>query len=324
MKEIFKKINNLNNESKSIFNRIYEIFIEESYVKLTPKLLEDYYDAQKQDIIVVRNKILNHETHFNIWRSKRQEPKESFKLSDSKYDPFCDVLNLTPEDDFGRLENASAITASNLAKSAKNHSLVIFKKHSFNNDDIKNALQLSNLWFSNFQSKKCKIVIWNFGYRAGASILHPHFQIFALDYLPLKINYLLERFENYKKNYNSNYLDDIFLILKTLDLAKEINYLKFFVNLSPFKDDEIFFFSENSFEKNIPDLANLLSNYYRLEIENFNFFLIESNWGILGFLINRGESEKINSDIGALEIYSFSVVGTNPFDLAERLFNYWS
>ena len=318
-KELFKRLNRLNNKERNIFNRIFEIIDEKAYLKLTPKLLKNFSQAKNQNIIIIRNKILNQETHFNFWRSKRKEPRKVNELKND-YDPFCDVYNLTPEDNFGRLENESAITASNLAKSAKNHSLVIFKQHSFNKNDIKNAFNLAIEWFNKFNSI-CRIIIWNYGYRAGASIFHPHLQIFSLDYIPLKINYLFEKFKEYKNKYQSDYLDDVFLVYSSLGLAQNLNDLKIYTSLTPFKDDEIIFFNQNKIENNLEELSNLIFSYYRqLKIENFNFFLIEYNSNFLGFIVNRGESTKINSDIGALEIYAFSIVSYNPFDLATKLF----
>ncbi|GIW65775.1 MAG: hypothetical protein KatS3mg094_294 [Candidatus Parcubacteria bacterium] len=318
-KELFKRLNRLKNKERNIFNRIFEIIDEKAYLKLTPKLLKNFSQAQNQTIVIIRNKILNQETHFNFWRSIRKEPRKNNELK-NEYDPFCDVYNLTPEDNFGRLENKSAITASNLAKSTKNHSLVIFKKHFFNKNDIKNSFSLAIEWFSKFNSSY-RIIIWNYGYRAGASIFHPHLQIFALDYLPLKINYLFEKFKEYKNKYRSDYLEDIFLLSKSLKLGKNINNLKACINLTPFKDDEIIFFNQGGIKNNLEGLTNLVYKYYFLGIENFNFFVIEYNSNILGFTVNRGEANKINSDIGALEIYAFSVVGFNPFNLANKLFN---
>lgn len=318
MAELIQKISQLNSSYKILFERIFEIKIEKAEIYF-PKILKGKYkDAENQEIIIIRNKILYQETHFNIWRSKRKEPKKELTKLAEEYDPFCDVINFTPQDEFGRLENESAITAANLAKSSKNHSLVIFKKHNFDQNDIKNSFLLAHQWFLNFK-EEIKIIIWNYGYRSGASIFHPHLQIFALDYLPLKIDYFFQQLKIYQNKYQSDYLNDYFLLAKELGLAKNFNQLNIIVNLTPFKDDEIFFFSKNFYD-NVNSLSELIFSYYKLGIENFNLFLIETKESLLGFLVNRGESGKINSDIGSLEIYSFSVVGSNPFDLAKKLF----
>ncbi len=322
MEELFQKIPGLSLSAKKIFERLFEVKKEKTKIYLPEQLREKYQQAENQEIVIIRNKILNQETHFNIWRAKRKEPQKESKLLENEYDPFCNPINYTPYDEFGRLENESAITASNLAKSAKNHSLVIFKNHQINQIDIKNSFLLAYQWFLHFQEEN-RIIIWNYGYRSGASIFHPHLQIFALDTLPLKIDYLFKRFADYQTEYHSNYLDDLFFLSTELDLAQKFDDFNIIVSLTPFKDDEVLFFSEN-FEDNIHQLACLVYSYLTLGIENFNLFLIETKEILLGFLVNRGESNKINSDIGSLEIYAFSVVGSNPFDLAKKLFvNYW-
>ncbi|MCS7183726.1 MAG: hypothetical protein NZ866_00005 [Patescibacteria group bacterium] len=321
MEELFQKINNFSEVDLNLFQRIFEVKKEIAELKL-PQIIEDKFkDAQKQEIIIIINKILNQETHFNIWRARRTEPqKENIKI-ENQYDPFCDVLNSTPEDEFGRLENESAITASNLTKSSKNHSLIIFKNHNFNENDIKNSLLLANNWFSNFE-EKIKIIIWNYGFRSGASIFHPHLQIFSLEDIPEKIKYHLDKYKNYQEKFKSDYLNDIFYLSEKLNLAKKKNDFNLIVSLTPMKDNELFFWGKD-FLTNYSELAKLIYSYFNLGIENFNFFLIQMPSFFLGFLVNRGESKKINSDIGALELYAFSVVGSNPFDLFNKLFRYW-
>lgn len=319
MEELLQKIETLSEEHKKIFGRIYEIKTEEAFQYFPENLKAKFVDAEKQKIFIIKNKILNQETHFNIWRSKREEPKE--ESSKIFYDPFCEPLKNTPYDDLGRLENERAITASNLAKISKDHSLVIFKEHNKENiseEDIEKGLELSLSWF-NKKGSKVKVLIWNFGYRAGASIIHPHFQIFSLDSIPAKIEFLLNKTNEYKKKFNSDYLNDVFEIHKNLGLAKELKNIKVFVNITPFKDHELIFYFLD-FKNSIKEISKLLYVYKSL-IENFNLLICESEDIKIGFLVDRGLTSKINSDIGALEIYAFSVVGFDPIDFSNNLFS---
>jgi len=320
MEELLEKIKTLPEEYKKIFDRIYEVEIEEAIQYFPENLKEKFKDAGKQKIVVIKNKLLNQESYFNVWRGKREEPRKEKTLEQIFYDPFCEPLKNTPYDDLGRLENEKAITASNLAKISKEHSLIIFKEHNkekINKEDIEKALELSFEWFEK-KNKRVRVLIWNFGFRGGASIIHPHFQVFSFDSLPLKIELIFKKVIEYKKNYNSDYFEDIFKLYKSLELALEKNKLKAFVNLTPFKDHEIIILFED-FKSSIKELSQLLKEYKSL-IENFNLLICDSEEIKLGFLVDRGSSSKLNSDIGALEIYAFSVVSFDPLEFAKELF----
>ena len=309
MEELIKLIENLKDE---IFYRIFQYKIEIAKQKFPDKLKKTIGNGEEQKIYIFKNKILNQETRFNIWRARRKEPKKEIKIE--THDPFCNPKENTPVDEIGRLENEYAITASNLAKISSSHSLVIFKKHNkkdLNFIDFYNALNLAIDWFKK-QENNIRILIFNYGLRAGASIDHPHFQIFSLTEIPFKIKDFYEKIEKYKEKYNSEYLEDFFNVLNKLNLAKKLSNVKVVINLTPFKDKEIILWDTN-FETSIKDIALVLDVYKKFS-ENFNVFLIETKNRLLGYLVDRGEDVKLNSDIGSLEIYACSVVG---FDILE-------
>ena len=320
-RKLFYKISKLKPKYKKIFLRIFEFKIEKTKLLLPQEIKKSFSQFEKQEIFILRNKILKQETHFNIQRGKRKEPLKENNLNNF-YDPFCDPLKNTPFDSWGRLENKFAITASNLAKSSKNHSLVIFKEHNLekvNLKDIENVFKLANLWLNKFNDK-FKIIIWNFGFRAGASIYHPHLQIFSLNEMPLKIKDLFDKFDNYKNIFNSDYLKDYFLLTKFLKLGEEYKNIKISLNLTPIRDKEIIFWGDN-FDKKIKNISYIVYSYLKsLFQEDFNLFLFINNNSFLGFLVSRGNKNKLNSDIGSLELYAFSVVGFDLIDFSRIFF----
>jgi len=322
-KNLVYYISNLSKKYKDLFFRIFEFKVEKAKLIFPPEIEKKFSEFKNQEILIIKNKILNQESHFNIQRTKRKEPAQK-EIINNLYDPFCDYKKNTPFDLFGRLENKLAITASNLAKSSQNHSLVIFKNHNLRKiglDDIENAFKLTNLWFSKF-NQKFKIIIWNFGFRAGASVYHPHLQIFSLDNIPLKIKDLFDKFDNYKNIFNSNYLDDYFLITKFLRLGKEYEDIKISLNLTPIKDKEIIFWG-NNFDKKIKPISKIIFSYFKsLSQEDFNLLLFIENKSFLGFLVSRGNVHKLNSDIGSLELYAFSVVGFDILNFSKTFFTH--
>jgi hypothetical protein len=313
---IFEKIKKMDKNYKKLFERIYDVKEEICKQKFSKDLEKKYKNLKEQKITIIKNRILLKETHFNLLRGKRQKP--SFEKIIEEFCPFCDPEKYTPEDEIGRLENKYSITSSNLLKGAKNHSLVIFKKHKdVNLKDIEGALKIAFLWFK--KNKNNKILIWNYLWRAGASISHPHFQIFSLEDLPEKLKFIKERISLYKIFYKSDYFDDLFRLHKKIGLAKEFNGLKIIVELAPFKENEIVILSKD-WDKNIKELSKLLFLYKKIS-ESFNLFLFyDGDFEKIGFLVDRGSLNILNSDIGSLEIYSFSIVSSDPFKLAKNLF----
>ncbi len=324
MDELIEKINQLPSELKILFNRIFDIQVLTAKIKLPENLKEKFQNAENQKILIIKNKILHQETVFNIWRSKRPLPfikKE--EIEDEKICSFCYPRELTSEDEIGRLENERAITAANLAKSLKYHSLIIFKKHSIfdlEKDDLLQAFNLSEDWVEKIFLYDLKLkyifLIWHHGYRAAASLIHPHFQIFAHYDLPGKMNFYQQKIIEYNQFYQSDYFKDLFLIHRFLDLAKEIEGIKVIASLTPFKDKELILLGKN---KSI--ITDLILEYRKFSF-NFNFFQINQFLdNTLSFLVDRGESNNKTSDIGSLEIYAYSVVGFDLLKFAREIFS---
>lgn len=316
--EITNKVKKLDKKYKDIFDRIYEIEEEIGTQKFPLKIKDKYKNFKKQKITIIRNKVLGLETHFNLLRSKRKKPKILQKFQEG-FCVFCNPQQFTPSEDIiGKLENKYAITASNLMKATKHHGLIIFKKHkNFTIKDINGALDLSFLWFK--KNKGNKFLIWNYLWKAGASIIHPHFQIFSTNKLPFRLKEIKRKFEDYKKNYGNEYLEDLFILHKKLGLAKEKNGLKVIINLTPFKENEIILIAKD-WEKQKNKLSKLILKYLNIGIESFNFFLFyDGEFEKIGFLLDRGKLNELNSDIGTLEIYAFSIVSFDPFILARDL-----
>lgn len=322
-----KFFENLSSESKEIFKRIFEI--EEREIEINDNLIKEKYpDFQRQKLVYIKNKILSKEIILNLTRKKRKQPNKA-KLELETYDPFCDYQNSTPIDELGRLENALAVSSKNLSQMADYHSLIIFKKHNFEDlkfDDFFSAFMLAKEWFMKIkdvdQEIMTQILIWNYHFRSGASILHPHFQVLSYLHFPLNLEFLAKRVEEYKKKFNSDYFEDYFYLSRELKIGKEKENLKIFVDLTPKKEKGLIINGELN-EKNLDFLWDILMKLKNLGTESFNFFYIYDSPKIknLGFFVDRGEINKINSDIGALEIFDLPVISTDPIEFSKEIFS---
>jgi hypothetical protein len=306
-------------KTKENFKRIFEI----RKVDLDLKNFENFPEFQKQQLIFIKDKVLNKEAIFNLSRKRRPQPRKEKEETKEDYDPFCEPQNLTPIDELNRLENESAITAANLSKMADYHSLVIFKKHNLaeiNEKDFVSIVDLAYQWFEKIKNLdneiKSRILIWNYHYRSAASILHPHFQVLAYKNLPLKIKFHQEKLKEYQEKYQSNYFDDYFRIAQKLNLGKEENNFRIWISLTPEKEKGLNFYGD--LNNNSQFLWQILKRLLETETESFNlFYNLEVGYG---FLVDRGEINKKNSDFGALEIFGLPVVSFDPFKLAENIF----
>ena len=303
---------------EKIFFQIFDYEVKEIILNNLP---EKYSDFQKQKLIFIKDKILEKEAIFNLSRKKRPLPISETKIESQ--DPFCHYQNETPIDELGRLENEFSVTASNLSKMADYHSLVIFKKHDFDNleeNDFISGMNLAKSWFQQIKDFdkeiKTEILIWNHHFRSGASILHPHLQLLAYRDLPLKVERLKEKLANYQKNFNNNYFEDYFYLVSKANLGKEENNLKIWVSLTPEKENGLNFYG-NIFQ-GAKFLWEILKKLLEAGVQSFNlFYLLDLNYG---FFVDRGEINKLNSDFGALEVFGIRVISSDPAKLAKVLF----
>lgn len=315
-------IKNLTPENKTIWERIFnwrEIEVE----LINPP--SGYEKFAKQKIVFIQDKILDQEAIFNFSRQERPQP-QGISTEDKNQDPFCQYQTETPPDEIGRLENDSAITAGNISKMADYHSLIIFKKHKLqdlNDADFEDAFNLSKEWFEKICKKdstiKTQLLIWNYNYRSGASILHPHFQILSYRHTPIKLKSIKEKLTKYQNDFQSNYFDDYFNLAKGMKIGKEQENFKFWFSLTPPKEKGINFYGDPKAKI----LWTIIKNMIELGTENFNLFYVVKSWDEVnfGFFVDRGLSNKLNSDFGSLEIFGLPVISSNPFVLAQELFN---
>jgi ATP adenylyltransferase/5',5'''-P-1,P-4-tetraphosphate phosphorylase II len=305
-------------KEEDIFNRIFEIKTKEIILN---NLQEKYLQFKKQKLIFIDDKILGKSAIFNLSRANRPQPLN--ETENQKEDPFCKYMTETPIDEIGRLENEFSVTASNLSKMADYHSLVIFKKHNFqdvNEKDFISSISLAKEWFENIKKFdpeiKNRILIWNYHFRSGASILHPHFQLLAYKYNPVVITDLKRKLENYQKNFTTDYFQDYFNLMKKINLAKEENNIKAWVSLTPEKEKGVNFYG-NLFE-NSKFLWEIIKNLIQTGTQSFNFFyILDLNYG---FFVDRGEVKKLNSDFGSLEIFGIKIISSDPTELARAIF----
>ena len=156
MDELIQRLGRLNESEKKIFDRIFSYQIDNVSQAVPPEIFARYGPkVENQELLRVRNKVMFQESLFNVWRGRRPEPIKDFKPPVD--DIFFQPEKTTPIDEVGRIESNFSLTASNLTKIARHHSLVIFKNSNpFNLSqiEIQDGFQTAFEWF-----KKIKVLL---------------------------------------------------------------------------------------------------------------------------------------------------------------------
>ena len=334
--KIEQLIEKLSRNDKILFNRFYSVRVYESKSKVQKKVISvikrrfgSIKKIEYQEIVCINNNLTGEGSLFNKLRSSR--PMRKIKINMHEFEKkegcfFCDIMNKTPEDIFGRIKGKYCMTASNLAKYDYFHGLIIFNEHNpfkIKKPWLKDYLEVAYKWFKKVENidrfAKYHFLIWNHLWKAGASIVHGHMQITSSKIQYGKIKKFEEIVSYYKRKYKSNYFLDLFKIHKNLGLGRKVDRCNVLFYLTPIKEKEIFIFTK---EKSFIILSNLIykiiQNYIKVGVQSFNLalFKIKDYWIVR--IVDRGRLENSHCDIGSMELYGNSVISTDPFVLASK------
>jgi len=184
---------------------LYDIDVERATMKVPPGMAAKLKEAGKsvsdfetQSIVSIADLVRPQESvAHNRLRSQRfgntmdgtsgrDEVTKHFESQKCTPKDFCEVESFVGAEQWGRLHNEKAITGSNMAKIAGNHGLIIttstFQPMMMSADDYRSQFELSYRWFEKSHqldpSSMLPTICFDSMFRGGASMLHPHFQVF--------------------------------------------------------------------------------------------------------------------------------------------------
>ena len=144
------------------------------------KLFGSVEAVREQRIVRVNNQVTLEGALFNELRALRpMEVKGADEvratIASSANDPFCRPETGTPADIFGRVEGASGITASNVAKYDGFHGVLVFKEHDplapIDAGAIRDHLATARRWAERAleadPAARYYFLMWNSLWRAG-------------------------------------------------------------------------------------------------------------------------------------------------------------
>ena len=299
--------------------------------------------VKRQRIVKMTNLVTMEGALFNALRARR--PMEALSgidvgkaILESVGDPFCHPLEKTPEDIFGRIRGAHAITGSNVAKYDGFHGLVMFDEHdplNFTAEQVASYLDTALEWAreANRWDPRAKyfFFMWNCLWKSGASIIHGHAQMaLSHDLHYAKVEGWRKAACAYRERYGTNYFHDLVQAHASLDLAWPWSSTRCMAYLTPIRDNEVLLVSEAI----DGDLKRSIHRVLRCFIEeigvrSFNLALYmpplaptTEDWDgfpVIVRIVDRGNPANRTADVGAMELYASSIIASDPFIVARTM-----
>ncbi len=299
--------------------------------------------VQKQRIVKVTNLITLESALFNELRARRPKDRRISNdlgetIANSVGDPFCQPLDETPQDVFGRVEGRQCLTASNVAKIDGFHGVVVFDQHNplaFDAEAVKDYIDTALAWArkAHCEDKAARyfFFMWNCLWRSGSSILHGHAQMTlgrGMHYA--RVEHLRRAALLYRIGHGASYFDDLWAIHKSLDLAVEYKSVHVLAHLAPIKEKEVLLISERLDDDLKYAIYKVLRCFVNvLNVTSFNLAVcmrpidsVPEDWQgfpVVVRVVDRGDPDSQASDMGAMDLYGSSVISSNPFKVAAAL-----
>ena len=332
----------LPHDAQALFNRFYRLELATGTLSV-PAEMVPWVNAQfgsverveAQRIVSLQNRFTGEHSLFNQLRTDRpieaRSPVHLAELEEKEHCLFCQPETRTPADAFGRITGNHCVTASNIAKYDALHSLVIFKEHNpllIQKEWLADYLSTAERWFETVTRSHGgpalhKFFLWNCLWRSGASIIHGHMQLTATNERYGRLAALEEAITTYNRAFNGDYLADLIAVHEQLGLAQQEGRETILCYLTPIKEKELLVVSsaERSDEM-AATLYTMLQRYLKLGVQSFNLVIFQMDGQHIVRLVDRGSLADRNSDIGAMELYAASVIASDPFKLADAVFQH--
>lgn len=301
--------------------------------------------VRKQTVVKVTNLATLEATLFAPLRARRPVdgpgPASDLvsEIGAAASDPFCAPETGTPAHTYGRVRGALMVTGANAAAAEAHHAVLVFDEHdplAFDAELVGDLFTTGWAWAEKARQTDPDsanyLLIWNCLWRAGGSIIHGHAQ--AL--LGAGRHYArLERFrrdaENYRAAHRSDLIRDLVAVHRDLGLAVGVRGVALLAHITPVKERELLIIGTPGMDERDPAftdaVARALSAYRdRIGVRSFNLALwrgpLDGSWSEFSpmvRLVDRGDLFQRPSDIGAMELYGTPIVGSDPYELIERV-----
>ena len=338
-------------KDKELFDSIYW-FRENVGHLLPPREMISWIESQfgdlekvkKQEFLRITDTITYEGAIFNELRTMRPILGENnFEailkaIDDAKDGPFAHPETGTPEDTFGRVKGKYCITGSNIAKYDGLHGVIISNSHDpllISRKRIKDYFDVAHKWFEKAhkdnENALYPLFTWSCLWKAGASVTHGHCQVvLAEGQAYSKIEELRYLSHKYQEKHKRSYFDDVYQIHEKLGLGLEKDGIKVMVKITPIKEKETMILADKPSDdlyRVISDVLNMMKE--KLAVSSFNVSAVFpplgetpevwSHMPVIVRIVDRGKLNDKTVDVGPMELYAQSIIGSNPYAVFSEL-----
>jgi galactose-1-phosphate uridylyltransferase len=365
------RIADLPQQRRQLFAQLFDVDVTTGHA-LPPPEMERWVIQQfgalepvrEQTIVKIVNRLTLESALFNPLRARRPtkpgggDPalEEWIAREQAEHDIFRDPERDTTADVFGRIRGQHCVTASNVAKYAGWHGLVIFDEPHplrFGTPQLRDYLDVALRWLAAAHARDAQaiypIITWNCLPKSGATIMHGHMQIA----LTRGMHYThVERWRraavSYRARAGARYFDDLFALHAKLELAIPFGAeTRVFAHLTPARNREIVLLAQaltpvaaatlaSQWERGSggEGLPTVLATILRRLIDEqgmraFNVAIAlpplgpaREDWRampIIARIADRGDPLTTRGDMGAMELFAANVITADPFEVAAQL-----
>lgn len=343
-----KLLLDLPDSARGLADRIYRVIVMDSSLRLPEEMRAWAADqfgsaetAESQRVVRVVNNVTGEGALFNSLRAlrpMRRHPGEPHTSFENVYDPFNQPLQLTPEDPFGRVEGSHGVTAANVSRYDSLNSLVIFSERdplAFTPESLEAYFLLALEWFKKahaWDAAACyPYVMWNCLWRSGGSVVHGHLQVtLARNMHYARIERLRADAWRYREENGTSYFDDLFAVHQALGCGFTLGASRVLAHLTPVREKEVIVLAQRLDAASLRVLHDILAAFRdRLGVRSFNVGIglppmaqVDEPWDdfpVMVRIVDRGDLDNRTSDVGGMELFSESVVASDPFAVAAEL-----
>jgi hypothetical protein len=265
---IQSRIADLPQQRRQLFAQLFDVDVMLGHAlpppEMEPWVIQQFgaLDSVREQMIVkIVNRMTLESALFNPLRARRPTKpgggdhalEEWIARELAEHDIFRDPERDTTADLFGRIRGQHCVTASNVAKYAGWHGLVIFDEPHplrFGPAQLRDYLDTALRWLAAAHARDHQaiypIITWNCLPKSGATIMHGHMQIALTRGMHFThVERWRRAAEAYRAGTGVSYFDDLFVLHAELGLAIPCGAAtRAFAHLTPARNREIVFLSD--------------------------------------------------------------------------------
>ncbi|KAJ8046737.1 hypothetical protein HOLleu_05513 [Holothuria leucospilota] len=326
------------------------IRVEQPFLSKVKRWLPGRYSKEQienQEIMSLFNKYTYEHSIINLVRSKRPGVSSTDDVEtyiknlvqeSAKNCDFCQYHTNTAKHTFGRIVSKYAVSAANVFPFDGYHGLIIPRTHhplKFSEEEFLDVMDVATRWMikghEETPSYRFPHLTWDCLPKGSASQVHTHAQVTLNSQAHYgQMELLKSAASRYEKEFvGESYFQTLLQIHQNLNLSICLGNARAYANLTPKKDNDMFFIALEPSEEYFKLLYLVLRAFidemkiYAWSLVTFFPALVsfkdsDGSWDhksipVITRLINRGPPTLLRADISSLELFAASNVNVDPY-----------